>query len=205
MEKFIRLYDIAESEKDPLEFPVLSSSIQQLVWIKDDTCLVCRCLDQKGIFVWDVRTKEIVKTMETPDAVTSVELSWDRSILTSADNSTVRFWDPTTLELQKSFNVGFKILSASFNSNCNRFVVGGEDMSVRLFDYETGEELEKNTKHHGPVHTIQFESEGKTYASGSEDGTIRLWETVPENPRPTLQMPPDRQVNSSGSKELEVE
>lgn len=205
MEKFIRLFDIGNYDKAPTDFPVLSSGIQKLLWTSNDTILLCTCMDTKGIFVWDSRNKEIIKTLETPEPVTFLECSWDGSTLTSADDTTVRFWDAETLNLKKSIDVGFKVFSASYSSKCNKFVVGGEDMSVRLFDYETGSELEKNSKHHGPVHTIQFESEGKTYASGSEDGTIRLWETVPENTRPMLQMPPDRQVNSSsGNKEVAV-
>ena len=59
-------------------------------------------------------------------------------MLTTADNTTVRFWDAESLELKKSIDVGFKVFSASYSQKCNKFVVGGEDMSVRLFDYDKG-------------------------------------------------------------------
>ena len=48
-------------------------------------------------------------------------------------------------------------------------------MWVRLYDYTTGAEVECNKGHHGPVHTIRFSPTYESYASGSEDGTIRIW------------------------------
>ena len=40
-----------------------------------------------------------------------------------------------------------------------------------------GAELETFKGHHGPVHSIEFHPSGESFASGSEDGTIRLWDT----------------------------
>jgi len=40
---------------------------------------------------------------------------------------------------------------ASLHPNGTRFIAGGSDLWVRVFDYETGNELECHKGHHGPV------------------------------------------------------
>lgn len=65
-------------------------------------------------------------------------------------------------------------LSLAYNtthSYCRRW--------VRLFNYDTGEELDCNKGHHGPVHAVRFAPTYEMYASGSEDGTIRMWPMTP--------------------------
>lgn len=55
-----------------------------------------------------------------------------------------------------------------------------------------------------PFNTRRFGPEGKEYASGSEDGTIRIWQTdwqsqqQPEQPQ-QAQAPPAAAVQANGS------
>jgi len=55
------------------------------------------------------------------------------------------------------------------------FVAAGGNFWVYVHDYETGEELQCNKGHHGPVYGMRFTPDGSTYASAGDDGTIRLW------------------------------
>jgi len=43
--------------------------------------------------LWDVRTGKIVQTLDTKSPMTSAEVSQDGRYITTADGSTVKFWD----------------------------------------------------------------------------------------------------------------
>ena len=56
----------------------------------------------------------------------------------------VRFWDGDRLEQVKVHSVPWTVESASYCPAKGRFVAGGEDMWVHLYDYDSGAELECN-------------------------------------------------------------
>ena len=47
---------------------------------------------------------------------------------------------------------------------------------IQLWDVETGAELKTLSGHTEPIETLVFSHDGKTLASGSEDGTVLLWD-----------------------------
>jgi serine-threonine kinase receptor-associated protein len=70
------------------------------------------------------------------------------------------------LEKLKDFAVGVDANSACLAPDQTTFVIGGSDLSVRVFDFSTGKELEILKGHHGPVHCVAFAPDGATFASG---------------------------------------
>mmetsp|Transcript_8839 Transcript_8839/g.15310 ORF Transcript_8839/g.15310 Transcript_8839/m.15310 type:complete len:340 (-) Transcript_8839:554-1573(-) len=174
--KEIRVYDLERPEETPVTYAKQPDNIRCLQWLAGDNILMCSLADKKGIVVFDVRTQQQVHFMETDAPVSSIELSFDGRHLTTAEGKCVRIWDAPSMRQVKSHTMEYaNAESASFCPSRGVFAAGGGDMWVRLFSNETGEELECNKGHHGPVRAVRFAPTYDSYASGSEDGTIRIW------------------------------
>jgi serine-threonine kinase receptor-associated protein len=176
-EKLLRIFDAERPEAAPQEFPQAGGPIRCVKWTKSDDVLLTSDLDKPGITMWDVRQGKAVRQVETAGVVTSIEVSQDGRHVTTADGQHVRIWDGAGMEPIKSFKTPYTVESASYCAERKRWAAGGNDMWVHLYDYDTGDELDVNKGHHGPVHCVRFAPGGATYASGSEDGTIRIWQT----------------------------
>ncbi|XP_044509673.1 serine-threonine kinase receptor-associated protein-like [Mangifera indica] len=89
-------------------------------------------------------------------------------ILTGKENGNVWrfiFRDANHFGLVKSYNMPCTIESASLEPKYgNKFIAGGEDMWIRVFDFHTGDEIACNKGHHGPVHCVRFSPGGESYA-----------------------------------------
>ncbi|XP_062090669.1 uncharacterized protein LOC133796966 [Humulus lupulus] len=179
-EKVLRIYDLNRPDAPPREVDKSPGSVRTVAWLHSDQTILSSCTDMGGVRLWDVRSGKIVQTLETKSSVTSAEVSQDGRYITTADGSTVKFWDANYFGLVKSYEMPCTVESASLEPKYgNKFIAGGEDMWIHVFDFHTGEEITCNKGHHGPVHCVRFSPGGESYASGSEDGTIRIWQTGP--------------------------
>lgn len=104
--------------------------------------LIRKC-PHAGCSVWDVRTQQIVKTLETSKTVLSLEIV-DSNLFITADDKFVKLWDANTYQVLQSFTLPYQVESATYSPQKQRFAAGGEDMWVHLYDSATGEEVDTN-------------------------------------------------------------
>lgn len=191
-EGLLRLFDLTQfvtTAKEKSEMPMEASItiplsekekivITKVAWLNDTTLLV-GAADGK-VRIYQPFTKELVNTLNAKAEVRDLEISTtaleNKTILTVAAGKTVYFWDATTWQLLKQYTVEVSFGEeggASLHPSGRYFAAGGSDLWVRVFEYESGKQVHLLKGHHGPIRCVRYGPQ--VLATGSEDGTIRLW------------------------------
>lgn len=187
-EGLLRVYDLAQPDKEPLAIPQCGDkkiTISKCSWLNNKIVLAA---GTDGIIrFWNVDATPgsvPLNSLNVDAEVRDMELSHlpGGDFLTVAAGTKVNFFDLTKNKLVRSHKMPIHFKDeggASLHPSGKKFVAGGSDLWVRVFDFDTGEELECHKGHHGPVRCLRYSPDGTTYATGSEDGTIRIWKTDP--------------------------
>jgi serine-threonine kinase receptor-associated protein len=158
-------------------------SIPTVVWGPDKNLIVTGA-DDKVLRWWDLRSGEKpITTYEVEGVLGSCELNMladsspqDAMLAVAAGKNAYFFSATTPGQLLKTHTMPFDVASVAVNTRERKFVVGGRtEQWVRVYDFDTADELNVLKGHHGPVWSTAFSPDGKICATGSEDGTIKLW------------------------------
>jgi WD40 repeat protein/serine/threonine protein kinase len=145
--------------------------------------------NQNGaVQVWESRTGDQIRTLGTHDReIRCVVFSSDGKHLASASgDGQVKLWDATRLDSNQvpclpvlQARVPVPSVSMAFSPDSQRLATGGMGNTVKIWDVQTGKELNSFSGHSGDVYALSFgpKDDGGLIASGGEDSRVIIWDS----------------------------
>ena len=172
------------------EIRLTGSKVTHAIWAPLSDYILTGHLDGK-VAKFDAKSGEQVEAVEGAHTkeITDIQLSPDGTyFITCSRDRTARLWDVETLQEMKVYSTQTELNSACITPGKPYIILGGgqDAMSVTTTGSRQGkfealfwhklfeEEIGRVKGHFGPINTLAVHPQGKGYASGAEDGFVRV-------------------------------
>lgn len=191
---FVSFFDLRDRSQidtnEPyMKIPCNDSKITSAVWGPLGECIIAGH-ESGELNQYSAKSGEVlVNVKEHSRQINDIQLSRDMTMfVTASKDNTAKLFDSTSLEHQKTFRTERPVNSAALSPNYDHVVLGGgqEAMDVtttstrigkfeaRFFHLAFEEEFGRVKGHFGPINSVAFHPDGKSYSSGGEDGYVRI-------------------------------
>jgi len=181
-------YDLLPIEGRMFEIPP-EVRAAQLVWLNNNKELLI-AYDDGSLHILDAEFGEELQCFKYHTAkVMDLQFSVDKTmIITASYDTSAKLIDATTFEVLQTYQTDRPVNAAVVSPIREHVVIGGgqDAMSVtttagqqgkfeaRFFHMWYAEEFGRVKGHFGPINALAINPDGRSYASGGEDGYIRL-------------------------------
>ncbi|KAH6697341.1 serine-threonine kinase receptor-associated protein [Plectosphaerella plurivora] len=201
-EKKLRIFDLSKytpaSEGDPVVIPasegheigegVHKGAIKIVVWTNNPNIIVTA--SDKTLRWFDIPSQQVIreevldgeiKTCElvslSPDYRSPYDIGGGWPVLAVSAGRWVYFWGgANAMDELKRMDMKHGIAGLGVDLKGRKIVVGEEPGTWgKVCNWEDGSAIETHKGHHGPIWSVVFSPDNKLYATGSEDGTIKMW------------------------------
>eukprot|EP00658_Telonema_sp_P-2_P018436 TRINITY_DN17235_c0_g1_i2.p1 TRINITY_DN17235_c0_g1~~TRINITY_DN17235_c0_g1_i2.p1 ORF type:complete len:378 (-),score=78.58 TRINITY_DN17235_c0_g1_i2:189-1322(-) len=181
-----------ETDEPPQPVATLTgheSKINQAIWGPLNETIFS-CSDDGSVRVWNPEARrQFAKIDAHEQKINSMAFSKDLSILiTSSADQTAKMWDTETQKLLRTFESDAPVNAAAISPSRNHIILGGGQeaanvtmsdarmgkFEIKWFHKVFGDELGSVRGHFGPINTLDFSYDGYSFASGAEDGYVRI-------------------------------
>ena len=134
--------------------------------------------------VWNLTARDPVPILGAP-RTGGLAFSPDSGTIAIGSRKGLYLWKLDAAKAIEGIELPYKLPAfdneLTFSPDGIAFVAAGKDfwdVQIKIWDIETGSELTTLTGHTQDITTLAFSHDGKTFASGSDDGTVLLWDWV---------------------------
>nr|KAG5687282.1 hypothetical protein BaRGS_001947 [Batillaria attramentaria] len=182
-------HSLAEEPLQRVTFPTTEPKITSAIWggLED---FILTGHENGEVNQFEFKSGEKIASEKPHNKqINDIQPSKDGSyFITSSKDFTAKLFDMQTLEELKTYRTERPVNSASISPLKDHVVLGGgqEAMSVtttstrigkfdaRFFHLVFEEEFGSVKGHFGPINSLSFHPDGKSYSSGGEDGYVRV-------------------------------
>ena len=135
------------------------------------------------LYHWDIETGRKLRKFDVRGTVADVAFSSDGTKMATCgggeEKETVQLWDVATGKLIRGFHHPSILECVAISPDGSRIVSGGWDEVVRLWDAQTGEQLQVFKGKKGFINSVAVSPDGRYVLSGNGGGTVGLWRLPP--------------------------